>query len=126
MIKDTGGEASCIAPDVSLSRQVEMMVGKTVETYERLDCAFNNAGIEGEFRETILCTEENFDRVIAIDLKAVCSQSPCRSEFVASRLYEESQKFRDCLLSGVDLNCRAPSFRDCLFSLPREFRHDGH
>jgi NAD(P)-dependent dehydrogenase (short-subunit alcohol dehydrogenase family) len=71
MIKDAGGEASCIAADVSLSRQVEMIVSKTVETYGRLDCAFNNAGIEGEFRDTIKCTEENFDRVIAIDLKAV-------------------------------------------------------
>ena len=36
--------------DVSLTRQVEMIVGKTVEMYGRLDCAFNNAGIEGEFR----------------------------------------------------------------------------
>ena len=71
MIKETGGEASCVAADVSLAPQVEMIVSKTVENYGRLDCAFNNAGIEGEFRDTIQCTEENFDRVIAIDLKAV-------------------------------------------------------
>ena len=47
MIKDAGGEASCLAADVSVTRQVEMMVNKTVETYGRLDCAYNNAGIEG-------------------------------------------------------------------------------
>jgi NAD(P)-dependent dehydrogenase (short-subunit alcohol dehydrogenase family) len=48
-----------------------MMVNKTIETYGRLDCAFNNAGIEGKFSDTTQCSEENFDRVIAIDLKAV-------------------------------------------------------
>ncbi len=72
MIKDAGGEASCLAADVSVTKQVEMMVNKTVETYGRLDCAFNNAGIEGAMaQDTVGCTEENFDRVVAIDLKAV-------------------------------------------------------
>ena len=33
MIKEAGKEASCLAADVSISRQVEMMVSKTVETY---------------------------------------------------------------------------------------------
>jgi len=71
MVKDAGGEASCIAADVSLTKQVEAVINKTVETYGRIDCAFNNAGIEGAMGDTAGCTEENFDRVIAIDLKAV-------------------------------------------------------
>ena len=71
MIKEAGGEASCLAADVSVTRQVQMIVNKTIETYGRLDCAFNNAGIEGQFADTTQCSEENFDRVIAIDLKAV-------------------------------------------------------
>jgi NAD(P)-dependent dehydrogenase (short-subunit alcohol dehydrogenase family) len=71
MIKEAGGEASCIAADVSITKQVEMIINKTVETYGRIDCAHNNAGIEGKFSDTIQCTEENWDRVIAIDLKAV-------------------------------------------------------
>jgi NAD(P)-dependent dehydrogenase (short-subunit alcohol dehydrogenase family) len=71
MIKEAGGEANCIAVDVSVTKQVEMMVSKTIETYGRLDCAHNNAGIEGKFADTTECTEENWDRVIAIDLKAV-------------------------------------------------------
>src|ERR1700692_1208374 len=71
MIKEAGGEASCIATDVSFAKQVEAMINKTIETYGRIDCAFNNAGIEGKFSDTILCTEENFDRTIAIDLKSV-------------------------------------------------------
>src|SRR5713226_1826631 len=71
LIKDAGGEASYVAADLVVTRQVEMMVKKTVETYGRLDCAYNNAGIEGVMGDTISCTEENFDRVVAIDLKAV-------------------------------------------------------
>ena len=71
MIRDAGGEASCIAADVSVTKQAEMIVNKTVETYGRIDCAHNNAGIEGKFADTIQCTEDNWDRVIAIDLKAV-------------------------------------------------------
>ncbi len=71
MVKEAGGDANCIAVDVSVTKQVEAMVAKTVETYGRIDCAFNNAGIEGAIGDTANCTEENFDRVIAIDLKAV-------------------------------------------------------
>jgi len=39
--------------------------------YGRIDCAFNNAGIEGKISNTVECSEEVFDRVIAINLKGV-------------------------------------------------------
>jgi len=52
MIKDAGGEAVFRAADVSKPTDVEALVNKTVATYGRLDCAFNNAGIEGEFALT--------------------------------------------------------------------------
>jgi NAD(P)-dependent dehydrogenase (short-subunit alcohol dehydrogenase family) len=71
MIKEAGGEASCTAADVAVTSEVEAMIKKTLDTYGRLDCAYNNAGIEGAMGDTITCTEENFDRVVAIDLKAV-------------------------------------------------------
>jgi len=71
MIKDAGGEASCLAADVSVTKQVEMMINKTVETYGRLDYAFNNAGIEGTIADTVSYPEDSFDRTIAINLKAV-------------------------------------------------------
>src|SRR6202049_1296569 len=61
LIKDAGGEASCLAADVSVSNQVEMMVNKTVEIYGRIDGALNNAGIEGRMANTVEATEENFD-----------------------------------------------------------------
>ena len=71
MIKEAGGTADCVATDVSVPGQVEAMVAKTVATFDRLDCAFNNAGIAGSWNDTVNCPEENFDRVIAINLKAV-------------------------------------------------------
>ena len=46
-------------------------MAKTVATYGRLDCAFNNAGIEGEFAPTPECTLENWQRVISINLSGV-------------------------------------------------------
>jgi NAD(P)-dependent dehydrogenase (short-subunit alcohol dehydrogenase family) len=72
MIKEAGGTADCFAADVSVTRQVEAMINKTVETYGRLDGAFNNAGIEGTMgTDTVTASEENFDRTIAINLKGV-------------------------------------------------------
>ncbi len=70
-IREAGGEASCVAADVSVTRQVEAMVNETVATYGRLDYAFNNAGIEGTIGDTVTYPEESFDRVLAINLKAV-------------------------------------------------------
>jgi len=71
MIKDSGGTANFILTDVSVPSQVEAMVARTVEAYGRLDCAFNNAGIEGRVGTTVECSEENFDRTIAINLRGV-------------------------------------------------------
>ncbi len=70
-IKEAGGEAIFHAADVSNPKDVEAMVAKTVATFGRLDCAFNNAGIEGEFSPTSECTLENWQRVIAINLSGV-------------------------------------------------------
>src|SRR5260370_24019958 len=70
-ITAAGGEAIFIHADVSVGRQIEAMVSKIVQTWGRLDCAHNNAGIEGRMANTAECTEENFDRVIAINLKGV-------------------------------------------------------
>ena len=71
LIKDAGGNANCIAADVSMPKQVEAMVTKTVEVYGRLDGAFNNAGIEGKMADTVEYPEETFDRIMAINLKGV-------------------------------------------------------
>ena len=68
MVKDASSEASGIADDVSVTKQVEMMITRD---YGRLDGAFNNAGIEGKMADTIAYPEDLFDRVPAINLKGV-------------------------------------------------------
>jgi NAD(P)-dependent dehydrogenase (short-subunit alcohol dehydrogenase family) len=70
-IKEAGGEAIFHPADVANPKEVEAMVAKTVAAYGRLDCAFNNAGIEGEFSSTPECTLENWQRVISINLSGV-------------------------------------------------------
>ena len=71
MIKAAGGEASFVKADVSRAAEVEALIKTAVDTYGRLDCAFNNAGIEGVVAQTAECSEENWDRTIVINLKGV-------------------------------------------------------
>ena len=47
MITENGGEAIFVQVDVTSASAVEALISKTVETYGRLDCAHNNAGISG-------------------------------------------------------------------------------
>jgi len=70
-IKGLGGEALFYKCDVSNESEVRMMVEKTIETYGRLDFAFNNAGIEGEQGITAECSSENWNRTIGVNLTGV-------------------------------------------------------
>lgn len=71
LIKQADGEATFIKVDVAQAAEVEALVAKTVETYGRLDCAYNNAGIAGRTARVADDTEENWDRILSINLKGV-------------------------------------------------------
>jgi len=71
MIKANGGEALFVKTDVSKAAEVEALVATAVQTYGRLDCAFNNAGVEGKLATTVDCTDEIWDRTIGVNLKGV-------------------------------------------------------
>lgn len=71
LIREAGGEATFVKTDVSQAKEVEALVSRTVETYGRLDCAHNNAGIEGSTAPIADSSEADFDRVISINLKGV-------------------------------------------------------
>jgi NAD(P)-dependent dehydrogenase (short-subunit alcohol dehydrogenase family) len=71
LIQATGGEAVFTKTDVSKSAEVEAMVKKAVDAYGRLDCAFNNAGIEGALQPTNEYDDSVWDRVLSINLKGV-------------------------------------------------------
>lgn len=69
MIRKAGGEAIFVETDISKAGEVEALINTVVETYGRLDCAHNNAGIEGVLATTANYTEEDWDRIITINLK---------------------------------------------------------
>ncbi len=71
LVRAAGGDGLFVKTDVSKASEVEMLVRKTVETYGRLDVAFNNAGIEGVWVPIALQSENDWDRTIAINLKGV-------------------------------------------------------
>jgi NAD(P)-dependent dehydrogenase (short-subunit alcohol dehydrogenase family) len=70
-IKRNGGSAAFIQADLSKPEQVKRIVPFALQTFGRLDYAFNNAGIAGENRLLADQTEENFDRVFAVNVKAL-------------------------------------------------------
>lgn len=71
LIRAASGEGLFVKADVSQATEVEMLVQKTVQRFQRLDIAFNNAGIEGVWVPIVRQSEEDWDRTIAINLKGV-------------------------------------------------------
>ena len=71
MIKDGGGQAVFVKTDVSNEEEVKTMVDTAVETFGRLDYAFNNAGINGETISFSRFAEEDWNKIIDINLKGV-------------------------------------------------------
>jgi NAD(P)-dependent dehydrogenase (short-subunit alcohol dehydrogenase family) len=72
IIKRDGGDALFVRTDVSDAASIEAMVATTMETYGRLDCAFNNAGIAGEaMKPTADHSKEMWDAVLATNLTGV-------------------------------------------------------
>lgn len=66
-----GWEAMAVATDVTEAAAVETLVKRTVDTYGKLDLAVNNAGMAGGNTPLVEVDEDQFDRVIATNLKGV-------------------------------------------------------
>ena len=71
LVTEAGGGALHAACDVTRPAEVEALVAAAVAAFGRLDCAHNNAGVEGAWARTADCDEENFDRTCAVNLKGV-------------------------------------------------------
>lgn len=71
MIEAAGGQALAIRCDVSRAENVKAALDKTIETFGRLDAAFNNAGVEQVPKATTDITEDEWNRIISIDLRGV-------------------------------------------------------
>jgi NAD(P)-dependent dehydrogenase (short-subunit alcohol dehydrogenase family) len=68
-----GHKALAIPCDVADDAQVEAMVEQTVSAFGRLDAAYNNAGIQNLVAEAADATREDYDRVMAVNLRGVWS-----------------------------------------------------
>lgn len=71
LIRAAGGEGIFVQTDVSKTADVQALLQKTIDKYGRLDIAFNNAGVEGNWVPIAEQPEEDWDRTIAINLKGV-------------------------------------------------------
>ena len=71
IIESAGGTAQFVRADVSQAVEVAALVEQAVAAYGRLDCALNNAGIQGDIKQTAECSQENWDRIIATNLTGV-------------------------------------------------------
>src|SRR5919112_1699745 len=70
-IEELGGRALALACDVTRSEDVKAALDETIEAFGRLDVAFNNAGVENEVKPIAEVTEDEWDRIVAINLRRV-------------------------------------------------------
>jgi NAD(P)-dependent dehydrogenase (short-subunit alcohol dehydrogenase family) len=71
IIRQQGGEAAFVAADVTKSADVAGYVKAALDAFGKIDCFFNNAGIEGVVAHTADYDEAMFDQVIGINVKGV-------------------------------------------------------
>ena len=71
MIEELGGRAFAVKCNVTQAEDVKAALDKTVETFGRLDFAFNNAGVEQKNAATAEIKEEEWDRIVDINLRGV-------------------------------------------------------
>jgi NAD(P)-dependent dehydrogenase (short-subunit alcohol dehydrogenase family) len=67
-IEAEGGEAVFFRCDVADEERVRALVQHALERFGRLDYAFNNAGIEGERGDVSVCSAENWQHVLGVNL----------------------------------------------------------
>ncbi len=68
-----GHKALAVHCDVVDDAEVEAMVERTVATFGRLDAAYNNAGVQNIIAEAADASRDDFDRVMAVNLRGVWS-----------------------------------------------------
>ena len=71
LVQQQGGDALFVRCDVTQEADVDALIAAAVSAYGRLDCAFNNAGVEGDIAATAESTRANWDQVIAVNLTGV-------------------------------------------------------
>ncbi len=71
LVEEAGGRALAVRCDVSRAEDVKAALDRTIEVFGRLDYAFNNAGVEQPVAPVADITEEEWDRIVSVDLRGV-------------------------------------------------------
>jgi NAD(P)-dependent dehydrogenase (short-subunit alcohol dehydrogenase family) len=71
LIRNSGAECLFVRSDVASETDVRSLIQKTVESYGRLDIAFNNAGLEGSLKPLHAQSIEDFDLLMAINVRGM-------------------------------------------------------
>ena len=71
MIEELGGRTLAVTCDVTRSEDVKAALETTIATFGRLGAAINNAGVEQAKKVMADVTEEEWDRIVAINLRGV-------------------------------------------------------
>ncbi|WP_009630180.1 glucose 1-dehydrogenase [Synechocystis sp. PCC 7509] len=111
LIRDAGAECLFVQSDVSIEAEIQALVEKTITTYGRLDCAFNNAGIASPAKPLHEQSIEDFDKVMSINVRGLFL---CMKYEIQQMLSQESGAFA----SGGTTCIVNNSSTDGLFAFP--------
>jgi NAD(P)-dependent dehydrogenase (short-subunit alcohol dehydrogenase family) len=70
-LRSAGYNAIGVTCDVTDKAQVKAMIAQAVDTYGRLDAAFNNAGVNSDSAPLLETDDDEFERVINVNLRGV-------------------------------------------------------
>jgi NAD(P)-dependent dehydrogenase (short-subunit alcohol dehydrogenase family) len=70
-IRQSGAECLFVRSDVASEADTQALIQQTVKSYGRLDCAFNNAGIESPAKPLHEQSVEDFDKLMAINVRGL-------------------------------------------------------
>jgi NAD(P)-dependent dehydrogenase (short-subunit alcohol dehydrogenase family) len=71
MIEGIGGKALAVQCDMTQADDVKAALDKTIEAFGRIDCAFNNAGVEQPVTALADLIEAEWDRIASVNLRGV-------------------------------------------------------
>ena len=71
IINKGGGESIFVKADVSVAKDVENMIITTIDTYEKIDILFNNAGLPMSFTPIENVDEELWDKIMDVNVKSI-------------------------------------------------------
>jgi NAD(P)-dependent dehydrogenase (short-subunit alcohol dehydrogenase family) len=71
LIKEAGSDGIFVKTDVTNEDEVKSLVDKTINKYDRLDYAFNNAGIGEKLTSLTDQTSNTFDHIMDVNVKGV-------------------------------------------------------